>query len=314
MILDFKEIPQANTGNGDQDTFELFARDFLNMIGFVILQHPDRGADGKKDLIIQELRQGISGVTKIKWLVSCKHYAHSGKSVSDTDEPNILERLRVHECDGFFGFYSTLPATSLGNVIKGLEKTIFIEAYDRERIETMLLASPEGLKMASRYLPKSFENYKIENPKPAKIFSDDDSILCEHCHEDLLKAKSGIFVTLRKLNDWDSEVHQKDEYVKAYFSCKGSCDSILKRQYTENERLVDEWSDITDFLAPTTYIKRVMAWMNSFYDNDEVLSKEVFEKLKKLLICTYPYISREQTTEEKEKVKYYLQNGLTDWL
>lgn len=25
-IIDFKEIPQANTGNGDQDTFELFAR------------------------------------------------------------------------------------------------------------------------------------------------------------------------------------------------------------------------------------------------------------------------------------------------
>ena len=61
MLLDFKEIPKANTGNGDQDTFELFSRDFLENLGYEIIQHPDRGADGKKDMIIQELRQGISG-------------------------------------------------------------------------------------------------------------------------------------------------------------------------------------------------------------------------------------------------------------
>ena len=52
MILDFKEIPQANLGSGLQDTFELFARDFLSYLGYRIIQDPDRGADGKKDLIV----------------------------------------------------------------------------------------------------------------------------------------------------------------------------------------------------------------------------------------------------------------------
>ena len=47
MILDFKEIPEANRGTGLQDTFELFARDFLAFMGFRIVQDPDRGADGK---------------------------------------------------------------------------------------------------------------------------------------------------------------------------------------------------------------------------------------------------------------------------
>lgn len=73
MLLDFKEIPQANLGSGNQDTFELFARDFLQILCYEIIQHPDRGADGKKDLIVRESRLGLSGVSHLKWLVSCKH-------------------------------------------------------------------------------------------------------------------------------------------------------------------------------------------------------------------------------------------------
>lgn len=32
MVLDFKEIPQANIASGEQDTFELFARDFIGRL------------------------------------------------------------------------------------------------------------------------------------------------------------------------------------------------------------------------------------------------------------------------------------------
>ena len=314
MILDFKEIPKANTGNGDQDTFELFARDFFEILGYEIVQQPDRGADGKKDLIIQESRHGISGITNIKWLVSCKHYAHSGKSVNDGDEPNILDRISVHECDGFLGFYSTLPATSLGKNFDGLKKRTNIDSFDRERIEKIMLESPEGIRLASRYFPVSFEKYKIENPKPAKIFSDDNSIHCEYCNDDLLKDKKGIFVTMRKMSDPEAKEYKKEPYIKAYYSCKGKCDAILKGKYMQDEMLIDEWTDITDFLSPTTYIKKLMAWMNSFQKEKEEMTDEAFDKLKYLFLHSYPYISREQTTEEKEKVKFYLQNGLMDWL
>ncbi len=141
MILDFKEIPIANSGSGEQDTFELFARDFLQAIGYKIIQHPDRGADGKKDLIVQESRIGLSGSTNVKWLVSCKHYAHTGKSVSDTDEPNILDRVATHQCDGFLGFYSTLPATSLGRILDSLKSRIETQHFDKEQIESKLLES-----------------------------------------------------------------------------------------------------------------------------------------------------------------------------
>jgi hypothetical protein len=313
MVLDFKEIPQANEGSGQQDTFELFARDFLQVLGYEIIQHPDRGADGKKDLIIKEARPGLSGVSYIKWHVSCKHYAHSGKAVSDTDEPNILDRISVHECDGFIGFYSTLPATSLGKNFEGLKKKTEIQSFDREQIEKILLESPQGIKLASRYFPISFAKYSIENPKPVKIFSDDLEIKCEYCNKNLLEDKNGIFVLLRQFSDMDAEVYKRKPYIKAYFSCKGQCDKILKNKYFQNEILLDEWIDISDYLSPTGYIKKVMGWLNSFHDGEEI-QKEPFDKLKKLLLNTFPHIAREQTTGEREKIKEYLQSGLQDFL
>lgn len=34
--INFKEIPEAHLGGGMQDTFELFARDFLSHLGYKI--------------------------------------------------------------------------------------------------------------------------------------------------------------------------------------------------------------------------------------------------------------------------------------
>ena len=58
-FIDFREIPVANSGKGDQDYFELFARDFFWSLGYVIDQGPSRGADGGRDLIVVEPLDGI---------------------------------------------------------------------------------------------------------------------------------------------------------------------------------------------------------------------------------------------------------------
>jgi len=41
-MIDFKEIPPSNIANGEQDTFELFARDFFHCLGYEILENPAR--------------------------------------------------------------------------------------------------------------------------------------------------------------------------------------------------------------------------------------------------------------------------------
>jgi len=47
MLIDFKEILKANEGSGLWGTFELLARDFLKVYGYVIIQEPD----GKRALL-----------------------------------------------------------------------------------------------------------------------------------------------------------------------------------------------------------------------------------------------------------------------
>ena len=91
--IDFKEIPEAHLGGGLQDTFELFARDFLSHLGYTVVEDPSRGADGGRDLVVIEHRSGVGGETTVRWLVSCKHKAHSGSSVTPQDEANIRDRI-----------------------------------------------------------------------------------------------------------------------------------------------------------------------------------------------------------------------------
>jgi hypothetical protein len=179
-ILDFTEIPEAHLASGKQDSFELFARDFFNYLGFEISSGPDRGMDGGRDLIVLEKRTGVGGETKIRWLVSCKHKAHTGKSVLVTDEQDILERVESNSCNGFIGFYSTLPSSPLINKLQGLTNKIEHIIYDREKIEECLLKSNEGKILAKRYFNNSIHKWEKENPEPAILFDENSSLKCRN--------------------------------------------------------------------------------------------------------------------------------------
>ena len=148
--LDFKEIPQANLSNGEQDTFEMFAREFLELLGYEILSGPDRGSDLGRDLIVQEIRTGVGGETHIKWLVSCKHKAHSGMSVVLNDEQDIFDRVQTHGCIGFIG-------------IKNNHPTFESQLFDKEKIENALLSTGLGQGIAWRFFPESYGKWSKQN-------------------------------------------------------------------------------------------------------------------------------------------------------
>ncbi len=318
MILDFKEIPQANLGNGDQDEFELFARDFLKFLGYKIVLNPDRGADGKKDLIIEEMRKGLSGESIIRWLVSCKHYAHSGKSISDNDEPNIQDRVSVHKCNGFIGFYSTIPATSLSANLEGLKDSIPYQTFDRGSIEKLLLDSPEGLKLARRFFPKSIESYSKEHPQPKDILSVDPQIPCELCEKNIIEESElgpGIFVMLSEIKYAENGDYIIGNFVDGYFSCKGRCDSILKQEYKEKGDYINGWIDISKFKSPIGYVKNLIGLLNYMSRNEKmILEKDCMRKFKDLIIHTFPYVARESTTKEQEEIDELIKLGLGDFI
>ena len=113
------------------EDWEFFAADFLGARGCAIELPPARGADGGKDLIVSF--QGK------RYIVSCKHFACSGKSVTERDESSFLERTKQHKADGFIGFYSTLVSQALQDRLKGCEDNSFeYLIFDKNSISNYL--------------------------------------------------------------------------------------------------------------------------------------------------------------------------------
>ncbi|AZB30274.1 MULTISPECIES: restriction endonuclease [Chryseobacterium] len=168
MIVNFADIPPSNKGGKYQDFFEQFACAFLEAKGFEIVQRPDRGPDGKKDLLVKEIQKGFSGTSETMWLVSCKHKAHSNRSVTDTDEPDISDRVKKFDCDGFIGFYSTIASSGLSNKLQSLKnnsKGFKYIIYDNARISSELLTMNQSAAIIANFFPNSYDKYRQLNIK-----------------------------------------------------------------------------------------------------------------------------------------------------
>lgn len=291
MILNFKEIPEAHKGGGNQDSFELFCREFLEQVlGLKIIQEPGRGADGGRDIIASEIRTGLVGSNEFRWLVSCKHKAHSGLAVGEQEEQNISDRVLAAKCDGFMSFYSTLPSAAL---ITRLKELNFEHAvYDREKIERVLLTKTGGVELAKRFFPKSVEQYLLENPAPADLFAEQGVLECPVCRKNVFKEPAKSLVCI-----WEDKAGNAK---RIYACCKGTCDRTLSAAYKE-EGTVDAWFDLTELMVPTLFLKKIMAFMNRVHDGMKV-EKEAFESLKEILINAFPFVARHLTKAEKEKV------------
>lgn len=193
-MIDFKEIPPANIANGEQDTFEFFARDFFNCLGYKIIENPARGADGGRDLIIKEIRIGASEwVSEVKWLVSCKHFGHSKKSITPSIEQNIIDRLSANDCDGFIGFYSSVASEGLTKILKNVPNQIF----DLKKIEEQILGNAKMNLIFRRYFPKSFKSWEQLNlPNyPIKLFK----YYLDAEHKDDLQILNSLFLNVDNL-------------------------------------------------------------------------------------------------------------------
>lgn len=237
-------------------------------------------------------------------MVSCKHFAHSGNSVKDSDEINISDRLQQHNCKGFIGVYSTLAAASLSGLLRGKENYVI---FDHEKIESYLLGNVEGQKLACRYFPVSFHKYQTENPTPSKIFGEDSEITCDFCKKNLLlESEHGIYVLVK---DDLGEAGCSKEYKDMYCACRGNCDQKLKEKYRQKGLYDCGWEDIDEICNPTIWLMRFMAFVNGIHKKHD-MSDVAFEKMKKVFINTYPYVARQLTQKEQNRVRTLLAYGI----
>lgn len=311
-IINFKEIAKSNPPSTAQDDFELFARDFFELLGYRIIREPDRGPDSGKDMLIQETREGIGGESKVNWLVSCKHFAHTGTSVGNSHETNIHDRVKCAKCDGFIGFYSTIASSTLQDFLERFEDITY-QTFDFRKIERNLLSSEDGRALFSRYFPASYNEWTRNSPSKPDLSLGESELHCCYCGRNLIEEKKedyGIFVIWKELSDsfFTTPIEDMDftntDYnetiIAAYHCCKGNCDREMQRKWLSYNH-IDSWFELREFTIPSRYIESVR---NILYmlSNDTLASEEVFDSIFDFLKVTFHYVARNLTDEEKELI------------
>lgn len=292
--IDFTELPY------DSDLWEFFARDFLAQLGFSIDSPPSRGADGGKDMLISEDVQGGVHRSTFRWLVSCKHFATSGRSVSEVrDENNIIERMKFFNADGFMGFYSTLASSGLTSRLDQLKGSMHIKDYkifDGELINKYLLTTTHS-GLLTRFFPESYKKIKT----PHELVNEYIPIRCDVCGTDLLEnfVVSGIDSRLglcRSLKNGNYYYHH------IYFACTGECDKFLERTLFKEFGAPSAWNSLEDLSIPPNYIRFILSCMNQLECGQASFSKEAYDKLKEYIIALGQIVVKETSKREKERL------------
>lgn len=307
-VLDFKEIAAAGTGTGHQDAFEQFTREFLGFLGFDIEVGPARGPDLGRDLVVLEDRKGVAGLTRVRWLVSCKHKAHSGEAVGISDEQNVLDRVRAHGCSGFLGVYSTIASEPMAEILRRHTRESGIEArtFDGEEIERLLLThvGDAGLAIARRWFPRSMASWSRPALTSTDIMVEEVPLLCDNCGTDLLHPVSGIYVQLTRY-ERGRQASAPESILGFFTSCKGPCDRTLVaslRARHPGVTVIDGWEDIDDMCIPTVFLVRLLAFMNGFHRGDR-WDPEAYRKFRAMILALFPLVSRGLGPEDRTRVR-----------
>lgn len=177
-IIDFKELSASNV-KGEE------LQNLSRKLGQKLKLEPSwsgRGPDGGKDLIFVEEVRGILTAKRVKWLVSCKDYAVSNKSVQESDVGSVLEKVKQHKADGFLLVTTTTVSSGLKSMLDSLDKRnggdIEVSIWDAAELTTTILKE-EMKEIFQQFFPESYKKLvgsfddaleHIENQLPKYVF------------------------------------------------------------------------------------------------------------------------------------------------
>ena len=148
-MLDFKEIDKSG------DDFELLVREMLYNKGLEVYWS-GKGPDGGKDLLCIEKYKSNFKIFSRRWIVQCKHYAHSEKAVGISELGSIENTCKANNADGYLLVCSTFPSSTVVDMLDKIEKNsnLNIAFWDCKTLERQLLV-PENWSLVNMFFPNS---------------------------------------------------------------------------------------------------------------------------------------------------------------
>lgn len=146
--MDFKELSK------DGNDFELLVRELLHNRGLEVYWS-GKGPDGGKDLICIEKYSSSFKNTSKKWLVQCKHNAHSGNAVGKSELDSIIDSCGEHNATGYILVCSTYPSSAVVKRLNEIEKNGKISTcfWDSIKLEKEL-QKPSNWNIVNLFFPK----------------------------------------------------------------------------------------------------------------------------------------------------------------
>jgi len=147
MPIDFTQIDSG-------EDFELLCEELLQAMGFTIEAQVARGPDLGKDIIATMTVTDEVGIADThRYLIECKHYAKSGRSVLEADIGNPAARMATHKCDRYLLITSTVPSEKVRAQLAGMPNIApqyRATTWSKANLTRLLDAHPD---VRERYFP-----------------------------------------------------------------------------------------------------------------------------------------------------------------
>lgn len=152
-MIDYCELPK------DGVRFEQLVRELLIREDFDV-RWTGVGPDGGRDLLLVESTAGPLAPFERTWIVSCKHFAHSGGSVGVNDlDRSVIDSCKAVGASGFLLACSTQASSALLTRFREIEQSsgITCRTWDGVEIEKRLM-KPRTFSLIHIFFPKSSAN------------------------------------------------------------------------------------------------------------------------------------------------------------
>ncbi|MFR2529635.1 MAG: hypothetical protein ACLS9F_18495 [Clostridium paraputrificum] len=242
----------------DANEWELFAEDFFRCLGGDILDSPAIGTDGGKDLKVQ--------LNDKKYIVSCKHFIESGKSVGLSDEPSISDRVIQHDVDGFIGFYSTQISTGLKERFDTINNNPKYNCeciyYDKSSISNFIPYI--DFRTLQKYGICNGLSYVLNVPK-----EEYKPLECVSCKKDILSNSN--------INSSIVAIYENGDKLSYLYGCK-SCLPMNEIAYAEISQVLhleqlNGWNSFVDEILSGNDVD------NDFYKNKNYFDNRILQKI-----------------------------------
>jgi hypothetical protein len=233
--IDFTELD----GTVEGEALEQMVRMLAQNMG-LIAAYSGRGADNGKDLLVTDIEQGKLRSRPVRWLVSCKDRAKSGKSVTEVDAGSILDKVNQHNAKGFLLVTTTIPSTGLKQKLDALDirggGEIYTETWDSADLIRMLMRQ-ENHDVLKAFLPESFRRLQALSPTAISLENVCDALPASVAEK--VRSLADPFLTIGRLTGaaiWPHDLESQKAIDEILVALKrndfpGSREAVLRLEY-----------------------------------------------------------------------------------